>query len=212
MIKLLVVEDHPMVREGLRSVLGKVSDIKIVGEASNVEEAREKMSVTAPDILLVDISLPGKNGITLARELKGKPGAPKVVFLSMYSEKEFVVQAFNAGASGYVVKSAQTDEVVLAIREVSQGNRYISPQLSFGLLGDELGISGKLDKGDHGLSEREKEIVRSVAKGLSAKETARQLQISHRTVETHRTNAMRKLGAKNTADLIRIASEAGLLF
>ena len=216
MIRVLIADDHPLVREGLRTLLKKDPAITVVGESSSISETREAVAKTDPQVLLLDISFPTGSGIDLARELSAqKPKAPHILFISMHGEHEFVLQAFKTGASGYLLKSAGAEEIQLAIHEVAAGRPYISPRLSLNLLEDRIGIARTVNSPDlnqtHEVSDREKEVIRCIAAGMSAKEIGEKLGISHRTVETHRSNAMRKVGAKNTAELIRMAAASGIL-
>jgi DNA-binding NarL/FixJ family response regulator len=210
-IRIIIVDDHPLVREGLRFLLAKESDLVILGEAADVNEAKHLIRTQQPDVVLLDISLPGKSGIAFSAELQSHPDSPKILFISMHEQPEFVSQAFHAGAHGYVLKSSDSEEVANAIREVSMGHQYVSSKLKSVLeefQGSDI-QSGPVLVLE--LSDRESEVLRLVSQGLSAKEVAESLGISHRTVETHRMNIMKKLGAKNVAELIKIAVSAGIL-
>lgn len=210
-IRVVIVDDHPLVREGLRFLLAKEEDLLVVGEAADVQEAKSLIQIYQPHVILLDISLPGKSGIAFSAELKSKKDSPKILIVSMHEQPEFVIQALHAGAHGYVLKSSDSEEVANAIREVSEGRLYVSSKLKPVL--DEFQVS-ELQGGRalvNELSERETEVLRFVSQGLSAKEVAESLGISHRTVETHRMNIMKKLGAKNVAELIKKAVSSGIL-
>ncbi len=205
-IRVMIVDDHPLVREGLAGFLKKTPGLEVVAQVGTGTEALIQASASSPQVVLMDISLPDESGLSLARKLKVQAGgAIKILFLSMHDEEEFVLQAFRAGGDGYVVKNARPEEVVEGILQVHKGKRYVSAALA-GIL-----LSHPHDAQLIEATEREIEVLKMVAKGLSAKEVAQALNISHRTVEAHRANLMRKLGAKNSAELIRIATAAGLI-
>ncbi len=204
-IRILVVDDHPLVRQGIALLLAGDARLKLVGEAGNCADALELLRLQeAPDILLLDISLPDGTGIDLARKVREKFPDIRILFLSMHEEGEFVRQALRAGASGFVQKSSSSEDILNAILTVNRGERFLSPSLGTKILDEEFQAANE-DHSSAQITDREREVLRLVVKGNSAKEIAEQLSISHRTVETHRQNLIRKLGAKNSADLVRLA-------
>jgi DNA-binding NarL/FixJ family response regulator len=211
-IRVLVVDDHPLVREGISLLLSKESSITVVGQAGNGEDALSECAHLSPDVVMLDVSLPDESGIDLARRIKAQRSSTRILFLSMHGEEEFVRQALQAGGDGYVVKASRSEEIVEGIHEVYQGKRYVSAAIGQAMSVAPASGGGPVLKGAAAeITDREREVLSLVARGLSAKEMARELSISHRTVETHRMNLMKKLGAKNSADLIRIGFASGLV-
>lgn len=204
-IRILMVDDHPLVREGMKVLLTKETAFDWVGEASGAHDALPQIQRLQPDVVILDISLPGESGVSLARRIQTT--GSRVLVLSMHDEEEFVRLAFQAGALGYLTKSSPSSEIIEAIRAVDRGEKFIGSQL-----GKALAERTLLEANDSGeITEREREVLSLVAKGLSAKEIATRLEISHRTVESHRNNLMKKLGARNSAELVRIGLDRGLV-
>jgi two-component system response regulator NreC len=208
-IRILVVDDHAVVRTGLRLLLDAEADIEVVGEAGDVQtavfEAREKK----PDVVLMDVVMPGQSGIEgVPQVLKEAPGC-KVLVLSMQDDPRYVREAFGAGASGYVLKEAVDAEVVAAVREVAGGGRYVHPALGARLV--EVDAETKARQEADPLSDREREVMRLLALGHTNQEIAKMLFISVRTAETHRAHIMQKLRLSTRAELVRYAIEQGLL-
>lgn len=207
MIKLFLVEDHTIVRDGIKALLAGHADILIFGEASNGDTLLEFLKHNKPDIILMDIALPGKSGIALCRMIRELYPHTRVLFLSMYTTGEFVVNAIDAGASGYLPKNISQDELLLAIRTIYGGEDYFSKVISDALLKHYLHSA----KASHGkqqpesLSKRENEILKLVAEGLSNSEIAKRLYISNRTVESHKNHIMQKLRLKTPVDLVKFA-------
>lgn len=214
MIKLCIVDDHAMVRSGLKMLLNEKEHITVIGEASEGDEAIKLALLLKPDVVLMDLSMPhGKDGLTATKELKQLLPAVAVLILTMHDDDEYLFQGIHAGASGYILKSAPHEELLTAIRTVAEGNAYLYPTATKRLMSEYLERSAV---GDNGraldmLSEREKEVVSLVAKGYSNKEVAEQLVISIKTVESHKANVMDKLGLKTRPDLVRYAMKKGLL-
>jgi two-component system response regulator NreC len=208
-IRILVVDDHAVVRTGLRLLLDAEADIEVVGEAGDVQtavfEAREKK----PDVVLMDVVMPGQSGIEgVPQVLKEAPDC-KVLVLSMQDDPRYVREAFGAGASGYVLKEAVDAEVVAAVREVAGGGRYVHPALGARLV--EVEAEAKARQEADPLSDREREVMRLLALGHTNQEIAKMLFISVRTAETHRAHIMQKLRLSTRAELVRYAIEQGLL-
>ena len=208
-IRVLVVDDHAIVRSGLRRVLDAEPDIETVSEAENAERAVFEAMEHKPDIVLMDVVMPGKSGIEgLPALLQAVPSA-QVLILSMQDDPRYVREAFEAGASGYVLKEAADTEVITAVRAVAAGERYVHPALGARLLAAELAERKRADADP--LSEREREVLRLLALGHTNQEISKQLYISVRTAETHRAHIMQKLRLSSRAELVRYALEQGLL-
>jgi len=207
--RVLLVDDHAVVRAGLRRVLEAEPDIEVVGEAGTARDAVLEARATKPDVILLDIVLPGESGVdVLPALLKEAPGA-KVLMLSMQDDPRYVREAFAAGASGYVLKEAADSEVVGAAREVAAGGRYLHPALGARLISAEEEARAAMEADP--LSDREREVLRLLALGHTNQEIATMLYISVRTTETHRAHIMQKLRLKTRAELVRYALAHGLL-
>ncbi|HET9287924.1 MAG TPA: response regulator transcription factor [Gaiella sp.] len=208
-IRVLVVDDHAVVRSGLRRIIDAQEDLESVGEAPNGERAVFEAMQTTPDVVLMDVVMPGKNGIEATRAvLQAVPGT-KVLVLSMQDDPRYVREAFDAGASGYVMKEAADDEVVDAVRAVAAGQRYLHPTLGARLL--EAESEERRRAAEDPLSEREREVLRLLALGHTNQEIAKMLYISVRTAETHRAHIMQKLRLSSRAELVRYALENALI-
>jgi two-component system response regulator NreC len=208
-IRVLVVDDHAVVRAGLRRVLDAESDIETVGEAANADRAVFEAIEHKPDVVLMDVMMPGKSGIEgMPALLQAVPDA-KVLILSMQDDPRYVQEAFAAGASGYVLKEAADTEVVAAVRAVAGGERYVHPALGARLV--EAAAAERKRAEVDPLSEREREVLRLLALGHTNQEIAKMLYISVRTAETHRAHIMQKLGLSSRAELVRHALSEGLL-
>ena len=208
-IRVLIVDDHPVVRSGLRRVIDSESDIKTVGEAGDADRAVFEAIETKPDVVVLDVMMPNKSGIEgLPALLQAVPNA-KVLVLSMQDDPHYVREAFDAGASGYVLKEAADKEVVGAIRAVAAGERYVHPSLGAKLLTVETEQRRRAEQDP--LSEREREVLRLLALGHTNEEIAKTLFISVRTAETHRAHIMQKLSLESRAELVRYALAEGLL-
>jgi len=200
-IRVLLVDDHQLVRDGLQARLGEADCIVVVGEAGSGREALALAARLQPDLVLLDIGLPDLSGLDVAAALVEAAPAARTLMLSMYDNREYVVGAVRAGAAGYVLKDATAREIVAAIRAVAAGGSYYSAPLTAALAGDGSGPSQ--------LTEREREVLILVAQGNSNKRIAQQLEVSVRTVETHRLNLRRKLGIETPAGLIKYALQQG---
>lgn len=208
-IRVLVVDDHAVVRAGLRRVLDAERDIETVGEAATAERAVFEALESRPDVILMDVVMPGKSGIEgLPALLQAMPDA-RVLMLSMQDDPRYVREAFEAGASGYVLKEAADTDVVDAVRAVAAGERYVHPALGARMVQAES-EERKRAAADP-LSTREREVLRLLALGHTNQEIAAQLFISVRTAETHRAHVMQKLGLSTRAELVRYALEHDLV-
>jgi two-component system, NarL family, response regulator NreC len=207
--RVLLVDDHAVVRAGLRRVLEAEPDIEVVGEAGTARDAVLEARATKPDVILLDIVMPGESGVdVLPRLLKEAPGT-KVLVLSMQDDPRYVREAFAAGASGYVLKEAADSEVVGAAREVAAGGRYLHPALSARVISAEEEARAAIEADP--LSDREREVLRLLALGHTNQEIAKMLFISVRTTATHLAHIMQKLRLKTRAELVRYALARGLL-
>jgi two-component system, NarL family, response regulator NreC len=208
-IRVLVVDDHAVVRSGLRLLLDAEDDIETVGEAGNLQDAVFRTRSLKPDVILMDVVMPGESGIEATPEvLKEHPDA-KVLVLSMQDDPAYVREAFAAGASGYVLKEAADEEVVGAVREVAGGGSYVHPALGARLVVADARERARAEADP--LTDREREVLRLLALGHTNQEIAKTLYLSVRTVETHRAHIMQKLRLSNRAELVRYAMEQGLL-
>jgi two-component system response regulator NreC len=208
-IRVLVVDDHAVVRAGLRRVLDAEHDIETVGEAPNAERAVFEMLETKPDVVLMDVVMPGKSGIEgLPALLQAAPGM-RVLMLSMQDDPRYVREAFEAGASGYVLKEAADTDVVDAVRAVAAGEQYVHPALGARLVS--AASEEKKRAEENPLSDREREVLRLLALGHTNQEIAALLFISVRTAETHRAHVLQKLGLSSRAELVRYALDHGLV-
>ena len=211
-IHIFLADDHAVVRDGLRFILGTQADMKVVGEAANGRQAVEKVIQLKPDVVVMDISMPQLNGIEATREIRRSGPSTHVVILSMHSSKEHIFRAFQAGTLGYILKECVDEEVVIAIRAVHAGRRYLCQSLTetvideFVIQKDTGAIRSPLDR----LSSREREILQLVVEGKTSASIASMLFISPKTVETYRSRFMEKLGVSNLPELVRFAIEHGL--
>ncbi len=209
--RVLLVEDHVVVRQGLKALFTGEGDIEVVGEADDGREALRRVSELQPDVVLMDISMPGFNGIEATRQIRQDHPDVKVVILSMHSNEEYVFQVLRAGASGYVLKQSDSSEVLTAIRAALAGGSFLSPPISRAVIDDYVrraearGRGRTLDL----LTSREREVLQLLAEGLSNQEIADQLNISVKTVETHRGNMMKKLGVDSKIELVKYALRKG---
>jgi DNA-binding NarL/FixJ family response regulator len=214
-IRIVLADDHTLIRSGIKMLLSAAPDISIVGEASNGEEAIQCTRQLKPDVIVIDLSMPKMSGIDAVKIIRKKFPETKVLVLTMHEKEEYVMQIFKAGASGYVVKTAGREELTGAIRAVANGERYFSARVSEVLVeGYTRRAEGKEqppDEKDIPLTRREKEILVLVAEGLTNQEIGKKLFISHRTVDTHRTNIMQKLDIHDVANLVRYAVRHGIV-
>lgn len=212
-IRVVVADDHAIVREGIRQVLDGTDGIMVVGEAGNGPDAYEQAQALVPDVVVLDVSMPGESGLEVAKRLKRALPATRVLMLSVYDNTEFVLEAVRAGADGYLLKDSSPSELRAAIRQVVAGESAFSAaaarQLSTALRAEEA--NRERAERVASLTARELDVLRHVVAGLTNKETASALGISHRTVETHRENILKKLGVRSVAELTRLAIAMGLV-
>jgi len=208
-VRVLIVDDHAVVRSGLRLLLAAEEGIEPVGEAGTAREGLFQARALKPDVILLDVVMPDQTGIEVLPQLTHENPQAKVLVLSMQDDPHYVREAFAAGASGYVLKEAADAEVVEAIREVARGGRYVHPELGARLVAAEVDELRR--EADDPLSEREREVLRLLALGHTNQEIAKMLYISVRTAETHRAHIMQKLRLGSRAELVRYALAQGLL-
>ncbi|MHB1300168.1 MAG: response regulator [Burkholderiales bacterium] len=209
MIKVLIVDDHAIVRQGLKRILAETPDMTVAGEAENGVEALKKTREGEWDVILLDVSMPGRNGVDTLKQIMGENRGGKVLILSMYPEDQYAVRLLKAGAAGYMTKETAPGELVEAIRKVAQGRKYISPALAELLL-LELDIDAEKQPHER-LSDREYQVFRMLGSGRTASEIASLMSLSVKTISTHRTHILEKMKLKNNAELTLYAIQNGLL-
>lgn len=212
---VILADDHAMIRSGIRMLLKEAEDISIIGEAANGEEAVTLTRDLSPDVIVLDLSMPKLSGIEAVRIITRRFPKTKILVLTMHENEEYIVQIVKSGAAGYIVKTAGKDELLKAIRTVATGEKYFSHRVS------EILVEGFMKKADGieetqsgktgPLTRREKEILALVAQGLTNQDIGKKLFISHRTVDTHRTNIMQKLDIHDVANLVRYAVQHGIV-
>ena len=208
-IRVLIVDDHPVVRSGLRRVLESVADIEVVGEAADAKQAVFETRAQKPDVILMDVVMPGESGIEAIPNVLHEAPDAKVLILSMQDDPNYVRQAFAAGAAGYVLKEAVDTDLIAAIREVAGGGRYVHHTLGALIIAAEAEERERAEQDP--LSDRERDVLHLLALGHTNQEISDKLFISVRTAETHRAHIMQKLRLSTRAELVRYALEHGLL-
>ena len=213
--RILIVDDHPLFREGLKAILRRDAGLVVAGEAGGAAEAVRLARACAPDIALLDISLPDRSGIHLARDLRARHPELRILMVSMHTKVDYIVEAVKAGANGYVTKDAAAERLLEALAQVGDGGFYLDPAISQEvsrelLLGAQKREAAPANAYDS-LTAREREVMRMVVEGLTTKEVADALAISVKTAEHHRCNLMKKLGLQNSVELVRYASRLGLI-
>jgi len=210
-IRVLIADDHTIVRTGIRHVLESDNGFEVVGEAATGTEAVALAASLRPDVVVLDISMPGESGLQVAARLRDGSPERRIVILSMHDNAEYVLESVRAGADAYLLKDAAATDLRSAIRSVCRGESYFSPpvasRLREALRAEQEAKAGGLEQ----LTAREREVLQGVARGRTNKEIAAELGISHRTVETHRESLMRKLQIRTVAELTRFALEAGII-
>ena len=213
-IRVLIVDDHAILRQALRHLLETQSEIEVIGDASSGREAVTEAEKLMPDVVLMDMIMPGLNGLEATRQIRKRSPKSRVLILTGYMEDEQIISALRAGASGYVVKRSDTDELILGIQAVYRGNTYFSSAISAGDAVNQYLWQAKNGEGKAGydlLTSREREVLQLIAEGLSNQKIGEELFISVKTVEAHKAHIMSKLHARNRTDLIRYALRKGLV-
>lgn len=213
--KILIVDDHEVVRDGLRNILTSLDNISIAGEAGNGEDAVKMYSSLKPDLVIMDISMPGMNGIEATRVIKEKDPDARILILTMHDNQEYLNQIIRSGAKGFILKNTDKEELLDAVKTVASGDNFFSKDISKLIIDNYIRTAKETEKNDGfkevPLTKREIEILKLIASGYSNQEIANILYISYNTVDTHRKNIMHKLSIKNTAGLVRYAIEKGLI-
>jgi DNA-binding NarL/FixJ family response regulator len=209
MIRVLLADDHAIVRAGLKEILSDTGDIAVAGEATNGQEALARVRAEDYDVAVLDLSMPGRNGIELIKLVKAEKPKLRILVLSMHSERQYAARAIRAGAAGYLSKEGAADELVTAIRRIAGGGAYLSPETAARLALD-AGSSAEAPPHSR-LSDREFQVFQLIAGGAAVGEIARQLSLSVKTVSTHKTRILEKMGFTSEAELIRYALEHKLL-
>jgi DNA-binding NarL/FixJ family response regulator len=207
-MRILIADDHGIVRSGLRALLERQDDIEVIGEASDGIEARDMAVRDRPDIAIVDVKMPQLTGLEATREIREQAPEVAVLILSMHDDERYLFEALKAGASGYVLKSQADQDLLDAIRAVERGEPFLTPEA-------QLALMKEVQEGGHDreeeLTPREQEIVKLAAEGNTNREIAEILELSEKTVENHRSNAMHKLGMRDRVELVRYAIRRGLI-
>jgi len=211
--KILVVDDHAIVREGVRMILAKESDLEVVGEAGDGEQALELTERLRPDVVIMDISMPGMGGIEATQTIRTRHPEVQVLALTMHEDESYIFQLLRAGAAGYVLKRAAAQDLVQAVRAAAKGEAFLYPSIARKVVEDYL---RRVETGEErerydGLTTREKEILTLIAQGLSNQQIAEKLFISIKTVQTHRAHILEKLGLHDRTELVRYAIRKGLI-
>ncbi len=211
-IRVLLSDDHTILRAGVRLLLEGEADMEVAGEAVNGEEAIRLVEALHPNVVLMDLAMPGMNGLEATREIKARYPDVQVLVLTMHRSDEYFFEILKAGASGYVLKSAEANQLIDAVRLVAQGEVFLYPTMAKHLLQDYLNLMREAEGGGQpALTAREKEILHLLAEGYTSKEIAERLVLSPSTVHTHRTNIMKKLNLNTHHELIRYARQRGLV-
>jgi two-component system response regulator NreC len=211
-IRVLLVEDHTLVRKGIRSLLEAEADIEVAGEAENGHEALQKVQALNPQVVLMDITMPSLNGLEATRQIKKQYPHIHVLILTMHTDEEYIFQVLQAGASGYLIKQAELRELVSAIRTVHRGELVLSPSISKTVIENYARLAREADVRDSydQLSDREREVLQLIAEGYGNREISEQLFVSVKTVEAHKSRIMSKLEINNMAQLVKYAIRKGL--
>ncbi len=212
-LRLLLVDDHALIREGLRAVLESNGEMKVVGEGTGGLEAIEAFRQLRPDVALLDIGMPGIDGLAACKRIRAEHPEARILILTVHAEEQFFFEALRAGASGYVLKRSTAEDLRRAIRTVAQGRTWLSPELAGSLVEDFVSRAraGEGDQALGALSAREREVLKLVAEGHTNAAIAKLLSISAKTVQTHRAHAMEKLGLHERTGLVRYAIRTGLI-
>ena len=212
-IRIVLVDDHSMFRSGIRVLLSLYPDFDVVGEASDGQEALDVVRELLPDVVIMDIAMPGLDGLTATRRILDEHPRARVILLTQHENREYITPALKSGASGYVLKRAADEELVRAVRSVHQGQTYLDPMVAGVVVNDyRRRLDGEIVHDQYeNLTPREREVLVLIAKGYTNRAAAELLGISHKTVDYHRTNVMRKLDIHNRTELTRFAIRRGLI-
>jgi DNA-binding NarL/FixJ family response regulator len=210
-IRVLLADDHTLVRAGIRGLLQGLAGVEVVGEAADGREALRLAEALRPDVVLLDVSMPGLNGLEVAGRLATFDPSIRVLILSMHSSEEYVLRALRAGCAGYLLKCSAVSELEVAVRAVARGDTYLSPAVSKQVVDDYVGRTGGATDPIDALTPRQREVLQLVAEGNTSKEVADRLGLSFKTVEAHRAQIMERLSVHELAGLVRFAVRVGLV-
>ncbi len=210
-IRVLVADDHTLVRAGIRSLLEGLENVEVVGEAGDGQEAVRLAESLRPDVLLLDVGMPGLNGLDVAARLATQDASIRVLILSMHTSEEYVLRALRAGCAGYLLKGSAVAELEIAVRAVARGETYLSPAVSKHVMDDYVRRTGGATDPIDALTPRQREVLQLVAEGNTSKDIADRLGVSFKTVEAHRAQIMERLGLHDVAGLVRFAMRMGLV-
>ncbi len=209
MIRVLVADDHALVRAGLKHILGQTGEISVVGEACDGQEVMAEARKTPCDVVLLDIGMPGRSGLDVLKQLRAEHPSVAVLMLTMYPEEQYAVRALRAGAAGYITKDSAPDELVSAVRKVASGGRYVSMRTAESLAFE---VQGRFRQAPHeALSDRELQVLCMIARGKTVKEIADELKLSPKTVSTYRSRVLAKLNLRNNSEVAYYAVKEGLV-
>ncbi|MGD1147037.1 MAG: response regulator transcription factor [Thermoanaerobaculaceae bacterium] len=209
MIRVLVADDHALVRAGLKHILGKTGEISVVGEACNGQEVMVEARRTPCDVVLLDIGMPGRSGLDVLKQLRAEHPGLSVLILTMYPEEQYAVRALRAGAAGYLTKDSGPEELVNAVRKVASGGRYVTMRAAESLAFE---VQGRLRQSPHeALSDRELQVLCMIARGKTVNEIAAELTLSAKTVSTYRSRVLAKLNLRNNSEIAYYAVKEGLV-
>jgi DNA-binding NarL/FixJ family response regulator len=210
-IRVLLADDHTLVRAGIRGLLKDLENVEVVGEAGDGQEAVRLAESLRPDVVLLDVGMPGLNGLEVAGRLATLDASMRVVILSMHTSEEYVLRALRAGCAGYLLKGSAVSELELAVRAVARGETYLSPAVSKHVMDDYVRRTGGSSDPLDALTPRQREVLQLVAEGNTSKDIAERLGLSFKTVEAHRAQIMERLGLHDLAGLVRFAVRIGLV-
>jgi DNA-binding NarL/FixJ family response regulator len=210
-IRVLLADDHTLVRAGIRGLLQGLEGVEVVDEVGDGQEALRLAESLRPDVVLLDVGMPGLNGLEVAGRIGAFDASIRVVILSMHSSEEYVLRALRAGCAGYLLKASAVSELEVAVRAVARGETYLSPAVSKRVVDDYVSRTGGAADPLDALTPRQREVLQLAAEGLSSKEIAQRLGLSYRTVEAHRAQLMERLGVHDLAGLVRFAVRVGLI-
>jgi DNA-binding NarL/FixJ family response regulator len=211
MLKIVLADDHAVVREGLKALVNGQHDMRVVGEAADGQSACDVVAAVAPDVVVLDLSMPRVNGVEAASRIRRESPSARILVLTVHEEREYLTQLLRAGAAGYVLKRAAPDELVHAIRVVADGGVYIDPSVAGTIVSGYLDRAGEPAPSGQSLSARERQVLVRIAQGFSNKEIAATLRLSVKTIETYKIRVSEKLGLRSRVDIVRYAAAQGWL-